>query len=970
MANNESMDTVLSDYLQNCRAERGSEFTHTSQMDPKGSFVISDDHDNFMKLFCDRLHLLGDRFLSGVAERPKKFMPVLADVDLKIPITEDLVVEGHFYTPYQVNQTIFIFNDILNHMVKDIVPEKHLICFVLEKTAPYQKGDCYKNGFHLHWPFLFLENCVLDIQIYPRVKQRLNEEQLYNSIPSTEHESGNNLDADLKNKQWLMYGSRKQVGLEGYHVSRIMNHNLEEITLRQAMEHHCIKNRREQVIVDKNTPDLEYYLPYILSIDPWQRDIKRLIPGTECNHVRERLASISAQSTVRHNMNMSSQELITVCDQLVMMLKPERADHHDRWLEVGWCLFNVLEGAIEGVDLWYNFSKKAVRRTHVNEERCLFEWNRMKKCSYTIGSLHYWARNDNPEDYAAYIRSTQASRIKDALQGGHCSLAKYLHDNYGDRYVCANMEKNLWYYFDGVRWKKTQQANSLQLKIDSDLINKVYEMINLETQKQSEEARRLQTGSANHRPSPSEAQSNRKAVEAYYKILGNLNTFPFRQNIIRQCASYFYDSEFLSKLDENPYLLGFENGVFDLYNFTFREGRPSDYISKNCGYDYVDFKSSDDPNLQEVFMFWRKVMVDEDVREFFLEYCGKILKAGNDDQKFLILSGIGSNGKSVATDLISETLGGRADTSYAGQFPTTLVTGKETQSSAANPELFRAKGRRIMWLTEPDNDDRINLGMIKRLTGNDTVYVRNLFSEGEDIKPTFKLGYICNKLPKLPVSTTTDFGTWRRILRIVFKSRFPLNDFEVPRTWEEQVRRRTFYRDLQFQQRLPNMRQAQMWIMIHYYHRYRTRNVQIPIPLEVTQALADFQLENDVYQQFINEMIRSDPTKSITLSDFYTAFKSWHNETYGRNSRTLPDRETVKKDLSLRPGWGDLVQPGNHWVGWRLKTYQDDLAEKGGVIVHLQQQQDEQNENDLVEEEEDEEQEQEEDQVDEMQDTV
>ena len=45
----------------------------------------------------------------------------------------------------------------------------------------------------------------------------------------------------------------------------------------------------------------------------------------------------------------------------------------------------------------------------------------------------------------------------------------------------------------------------------------------------------------------------------------------------------FYEKMVIEKFDENVNLLGFENGVIDLKNYEFRQGRPDDYITMSTG---------------------------------------------------------------------------------------------------------------------------------------------------------------------------------------------------------------------------------------------------------------------------------------------------------------------------------------------------------------------------------------------------
>ena len=56
---------------------------------------------------------------------------------------------------------------------------------------------------------------------------------------------------------------------------------------------------------------------------------------------------------------------------------------------------------------------------------------------------------------------------------------------------------------------------------------------------------------------------------------------------------------------------------------------------------------------------------------------------------------------------------------YYLQAKTTLVTRKRGGSSSADPDILQLKGMRIVIMQEPESDDKINVGFIKSICGND-----------------------------------------------------------------------------------------------------------------------------------------------------------------------------------------------------------------------------------------------------------
>ena len=895
------MDSQLGQYLSTYR-NGCAQYTHTSQMITfKGTFMF-DNLSEFYRLYCDRLWLLGDKFISGLSERPNKYMPILADIDIKIPLNEDNHNDNlqHFYTQEQVNQIIAIYNDLLKTLIPNL-SHHHLVCFVLEKPRPYVSGTCIKNGFHLHWPFIFLSHSDQEIHLLPRVKAEAEQQKIFANLDIDN--SSDVIDTNISSKHWLMYGSRKDPALDAYRVTRIVDSRMQPIELETVMQrNHVIDNSTDQP-VDMSAKSMSYYLPRILSVHCYGRPIYKVKAGVECV-VKQQLHR--AENSTATYEQMSMPETIALVRRLMTMIGFNRADHHDTWMHVGWCLFNITQGCLEGLDIWVAFSRQARIRTHVDEARCVWEWNRMKPGRYSLGTLRMWAETDSPQEYEQFCREQQQARINASLGGGHQDLAQFLCDKYRGKYVCASIKENKWYYFNGNRWIKDDCAHKLTEKIDTDIVPRFAQ----EAQKCYNNIAAEAVGNVSDHTSKS---------KQIIKTMANLKSQPFRDNVMKACKYLFYDPDFLDKLDENPMLLGFNNGVMDLTTCVFRPGDPSDYISKSCKYDYKEFRSENDPEVVEVLQFWMKVLTEEDERDAFLDFCGKILKGGNNENVFLILTGVGANGKTVAVDFINQALG-----EYAIKFPTTSITGKETASSAASPELIRSKGCRFGEVSEPDGKDTVNCGVIKRWTGAEMIYGRGLFKDGEEFRPQFKLAYICNKLPKLPAD---DEAIWRRVLLFVFKSRFPANDFDVPSTWQEQYKKRIFYRDNTLVSRIPQLRQAMMWIMVQRFRNVMRRRVQPPLPKSVVSAKDMYRAENDYYLQFASDVLKRDPNSRISFNDFYTAFKAWYREAFGLNA---PPKNEVRMEMINK--WGNLHADGC-WSGYRVKRLEDQIEEGEAAVV-------------------------------------
>ena len=78
--------------------------------------------------------------------------------------------------------------------------------------------------------------------------------------------------------------------------------------------------------------------------------------------------------------------------------------------------------------------------------------------------------------------------------------------------------------------------------------------------------------------------------------MANLKLPNLSDDVIKECRELFLQEKFEEKLDNNLYLVGFENGVYDLSKGEFRDGTPDDYISLSTNIEYIPFQyiSSDD----------------------------------------------------------------------------------------------------------------------------------------------------------------------------------------------------------------------------------------------------------------------------------------------------------------------------------------------------------------------------------------
>jgi len=878
--------------------------SHVLLVKPWGKYSFDrQGMEDFYTKYCEIMSDEKRDLILGVAERPNNELPILVDVDIKIADNgERLIKHGKLYTDQQMEDIILVYQKIIVDIVHNCT-DKMLTCVLLEKdpyTINKNGRDYVKNGFHLHFPYIFLSKSDQEIHLIPRVQQKIREMRLFENLGF--EDSSDVIDPAACGVAWLMYGSVKNESSKPYLYSRVYNHNLEVIDLEEAFSDYKIYNRDKCIIPVKN--NVRKHLPRILSIIPRNRRISHLKEGLE-SLLKDKIKS---QKKIRKIYESKSiRENLAIAKRLIPMLSMNRVSNYTEWMTIGWILYNISDGDSEGFDLWCDFSSRDIEK--YDEGICADCWEKMVKKDMTLGSLKHFAKIDNPDAYKEYINEETRKHAEESLKGtqNHNDIAKALFSKYCDEFVCASISNKLWFQFTGHVWEICEEGIELSKRISSEIV-KIY----------SSMAKNIFNELAAC-DNDIERINLQKKVSVVTKMIGSLKSSPYKRNIMKEAMEVFYDKKFKEKLDMNPFLIAFRNGIYDLKTNTFRDGIPEDYLSKQMPIDFVDYKE-EDKSVQQVYDFFEKIFPDKSVRKYFMDTSCNVFVGGNHQKIVLFWTGEGDNGKSVTQEFFEKMLG-----RLAIKFNTTVVTGKKPPSGAAYADLARAGGG-VRWgvFEEPGKGELINIGVLKHLSGNDSFYARDLFEKGKDgreIVPMFKLVFICNSLPKIRYP---DKAGWNRIRVVPFESTFCRDNDPAPDTYEEQLRLKRFPMDKSFSRKIPGLLSAFAWVLLN--HRKKLGNNPIEEPEKVRIATDIYRRQNDIYKQFTEENIVEEKGKILSLNDLYYQFKDWLKE-------AMPGHPIIPKiDVGeyFKRLWGEFDH-GKSWEGFRIRTIQDDV--KSGNII-------------------------------------
>lgn len=838
----------LYNFLEKHRVKRDERSSHYSMGTPVGSFYFSGSKRDRLNRLISRA--LNENTTLHILESHRSQGPIIFDIDIKYH--SDTIKRK--YVLDDIIKTVEIYNKVINKYI--IVEDSFKHCFITEKKKPNKIGDdLYKDGFHGEYPNICASN-ELQYIIRNEVVEEFKKNDYYKNINYI-----NNYDdifdiAIIENNGWFIYGCSKPKR-DPYLLTHIIGYNLKQYS--------------------KNNFNLKN-LPQILSIRNYSKEDKTKLQD---NITDELIKNLYEKLNVkklklpdnRKRSREYSEEDIEFAQKLTKLLSSERSDNEISWMQVGWALYNIDDLLLD------NFIEFSQLSPKFKLGECEKIWDKMRNegtRGLGLGSLIKWAEHDNPEEFAKLRNEAEYNIIRKSISGTSGDVARsFYHINKG-KFVCASIKHSAWYEFKNHRWQIIDSANTIMLMLNDEYPQKYKKIADYyfyrSSQVDGEEKKLLEA-----------------RREAALKTSEKLTTNKFKKEVIDELKHRYYDEDFYNKLDENKYLLCCSNGVYDFKNELFREGYPDDYISLSTNIKYQEFSDSSE-EVKQINKFFSEVQPEEDMFNYILDYFSSCLVGHSPDELFHIWTGSGGNAKSVSIGLFQSIMG-----DYASTISISLLTNKRSASNAASPEMAGCKGKRFIVFQEPENDDKIHVGHMKELTGNDKISARALFKEPIEFFPQFKTILTCNKLPFIP---SNDGGTWRRLRVAPFEMKFVNNPKEP---YEKK-------KDRYLKDKMVNWKEPFLFILIDRYVKRFKYNGLIE-PNKVKKFTDEYQRQSDIYYEYISEQLEltNDSKDKINLTTMYNDFKIWYKEAH--TERKIPPRGEFKENIEEKIG----KMKSNYW---------------------------------------------------------
>ena len=900
-----------------------------------GSYHIpQEEYPEFLKLYYNII--VSQNKMEYLTEKQLETnCPALIDIDLRFPIE----INDRQYTIEHIEDLIDLYLDETTKMYQyDDTTRFQVYVFQKDTINKVPEKQITKDGIHIIFGLQIERNA----QLYLRnvIIQKVNDIWGdFNIINKWDEVFDDGISAGHSN--WQLYGSRKP-NHEAYKLTNIYDiafdpTDSEIMRTTIQLNHFNIKDNFHKLSAryDKH-PILFYknsFLQILNSMPENNKKRNQVQPSTTTytpvlnnRYTNENLQyslirnkeelDIAVNTFLENTENTQNGFELREAYEYCMTLPESYYGNgsFNKWIRVGWALKNIHNSLfivwIAVSSQYSNFNYSSI--TELHDKWLKFDMNNPN--GLTKRSLMHWSKIDANEQYKIVRKNNIEFYLNKSLTpitghldnidkiskgGSDFDIATVLHHIYKDEFLCASVKSNTWYQFKDHRWSEIDSGTTLRKCISTEL-RQLY---------------KNKADSINHAMSelPDGSDDKLKKLSSICQriceIASRLGRTNDKKNIMTEAKELFYDGTFYQKLDTNPYLLGFKNGVIDFKEKIFRRGYPEDYLSKNTNIIYKEInRETDKPIIDEVTDFMHKLFPEDELYNYMWNHLASTLIGTSANQTFNMYIGVGQNGKSVLVSLMEKILG-----EYKGDVPLSLVTDRRTKIGGLAPEMVALKGIRYAVMQEPSKGDRINEGIMKQITsGIDPIQARAPYmTQSLTFIPQFKLVVCSNEFMEIK---SQDHGTWRRIRVVDFKSMFVENpvDNDPEKPYQYKL-------DKHLKEKFDSWKEVFASLLVSIV--FKTNGV-VEDCSTVMASSNSYRESQDYIAEFIRDriLVSTCVSDNITKLKLNSEFTLWYQSTYGKGG---PNPKDVHSYMDKRFGKYDKYK---YWKGVKIN---DEYADNG-----------------------------------------
>lgn len=304
-----------------------------------------------------------------------------------------------------------------------------------------------------------------------------------------------------------------------------------------------------------------------------------------------------------------------------------------------------------------------------------------------------------------------------------------------------------YYVFNGSRWEELTDIIRITSAVLEDAVNHFY---------------------SEH------AQDDNDGEENLTKLIKKLGGTGFRKDIIADFSQHpqIHRSSVDWDAPCNKETLTLKDGVLDFTGkkMIIRHGRQDEYRKNYLDYSVNEFIDNKHPESFAEFI--SSTFPDMDTQKTALFALSLFVSGVSTYRTFQVWHGGGRNGKSTLMEIMKHILGKTTAITYDTNL---LLSTKNDSKLGLTPELATFQGARVAFGSETEERKRISTGLVKQLTGGETIKANPKHRDPIEFEATWQLVLATNDLPFF---SSSDQAFIDRLLLLPFKVKFAMTEAE------------------------------------------------------------------------------------------------------------------------------------------------------------------------------------------------
>jgi len=522
------------------------------------------------------------------------------------------------------------------------------------------------------------------------------------------------------------------------------------------------------------------------------------------------------------------------------------------------------------------FSK--INKEKYDKNETISIWNSIheKYEAMNIGTLYHYAKEYDKQKYDLYFNYyiNINKMTKGALTIAECISPKL------ERHLKWSNEKWFMFYKKTNLWIETKEPSHI-------IVQMIHKHIDYSIQIKINERAKCEDAD--------QQKVITDEIAKYSKMYSEVDKSGFYSMITKHLKTILYDSEFYYKLDNNPYKIAFQDGIYDLRENKFNKGYSDyDYITKTIPFDYQTPNEEHTDFVKNVI--FKICNCNQSHMNYYLGVLGQALLGDAELEKALYFCvGVGgNNGKTLILEALADIMPNYVSKIERKKF--------EKGYTKAHKHLVGTKGKRIVYVEELSSKEQ-EMEILKEIADGKNIKNEIMFGTDELINIMFKLIFLSNCQANMKV----DGGIGNRYRQLCHNSKFNKE------TSEDNYDTLDFVQDKTLASKLKNeYKYALIQLLLDAGHEYAKTNT-LTIPDEFEEAIANTLEANDEIKMWFND--------NCEYGDDFKFSKKELEDNISKPFREIQNEiqriTNSKYDRSLRFG---KKNPQGGFKGFRMKS--------------------------------------------------